>query len=274
MTDETKAVDLTPMTMLQTALTSGAGVDTLERLLALQERWQEQQARRAFEAALSGLRAELPPILKTREVDFTSSKGRTHYRHEDLAEISGALSPVMAKHGLSFRWRTDTGRPGEVQVTCIVAHRDGHSEETALSGPYDQSGNKNPIQAIGSAVTYLQRYTLKAALGVAAAHDDDGRASRAAVEAQRDAAREKALEPFKNLWAECSDVLTSDDWAEMLEEITGKRKVGRDEVLAAWRTTVQERRNVEVDDLPDPEPADEGEREAQQELGNGQPDIF
>lgn len=38
----------------------------------------------------------------------------------------------------------------------------------------DESGNKNSIQSIGSTVTYLQRYTLKAGLGLAAASDDDG----------------------------------------------------------------------------------------------------
>jgi hypothetical protein len=41
----------------------------------------------------------------------------------------------------------------------------------------DQSGAKNSIQAIGSTISYLQRYTLKAALGLAAANDDDGKAS-------------------------------------------------------------------------------------------------
>jgi hypothetical protein len=60
-------------------------------------------------------------------------------------------------------------------VTCIIAHSAGYSEENSLSAPFDPSGNKNPLQAIGSAQTYLQRYTLKAALGLAAAKDDDAR---------------------------------------------------------------------------------------------------
>jgi hypothetical protein len=52
-------------------------------------------------------------------------------------------------------------------------------EETTLPGMPDLSGNKNPIQAIGSAVTYLQRYTLKAALGltVSKEEDDDARSA-------------------------------------------------------------------------------------------------
>src|SRR5690606_5500273 len=38
----------------------------------------------------------------------------------------------------------------------------------------DSSGSKNAIQAIGSTLTYLQRYTLIQALGLAASDDDDG----------------------------------------------------------------------------------------------------
>jgi uncharacterized protein YyaL (SSP411 family) len=59
-------------------------------------------------------------------------------------------------------------------VTCVVSHRDGHFEETTLAAGRDESGNKNSIQAVGSTLTYLQRMTLKAALGLAASDDDDG----------------------------------------------------------------------------------------------------
>jgi hypothetical protein len=164
-----------PMTVLQQAIAGGAGIDVLERLLVLQERWEATQARKDFDAAMAALRADLPTIVKTREVDFSTAKGRTHYRYEDLACVTEAVSPAMAAHGLSFRWQTDSSAPGAIRVTCVVSHAAGHVELTTLSCANDDSGNKNDIQAIGSAVTYLQRYTLKAALGLAASADDDGR---------------------------------------------------------------------------------------------------
>ena len=167
--------DLTPLAMLDRAVAAGAGIETLERLMALQERWQANQARQAFTAALSKVRSDLPAIVKNRTVDFKSPKGHTHYKYEDLAGLVETLSPILARNGLSFRWRTDSTQPGMVSVTNILEHAEGHAEETTLSGPYDMSGNKNPIQAVGSVVTYLQRYTLKAAIGVAAGLDDDGR---------------------------------------------------------------------------------------------------
>ncbi len=174
----TTIATITPMSVLEQAVRDGSGVEVLERLLGLQERYAANQARQAFDAAMAALRADLPTIAKSRKVDFTTDTGRTHYQYEDLAAVTEAVSPAMAKQGLSFRWHTDSSK-GAITVTCIVSHRAGHNEQTTLSCPADGTGNKNNIQAIGSAVTYLQRYTLKAALGLAAAVDDDARTADA-----------------------------------------------------------------------------------------------
>ena len=170
---------ITPMTMIDRALVSGAAPETLERLLALQERWEANQGRKAFDEAMAAAKAEIPTIRKNRTVDFTSSKGRTHYKHEDLAEIAETVNPILGKFGLSYRFKT-TNAPNEpITVTCIITHRMGYFEETTLAGPRDDSGNKNALQQVGSTLTYLQRMTLKAALGLAASEDDDGQKSEA-----------------------------------------------------------------------------------------------
>lgn len=171
---EETPVALTPMDMLGRAVTAGADIDVLEKLMALQERYEASQGRKAFDNALAAAKAEIPVIFKNRTVDFTSQKGRTHYKHEDLAEIARTVTPILANHGLSYRFRTTSAPNEPVTVTCIVSHRDGHFEENTLSAGRDDSGNKNSIQAVGSTLTYLQRMTLKAALGLAASEDDDG----------------------------------------------------------------------------------------------------
>lgn len=164
---------ITPMEMLDRAVTQGASVETLSQLMALQERWEANQARKAFDEAMAAAKANMPAIIKTRKVDFTTGKGRTNYQYEDLASIMNQIGPVLSANGLSVRYRT-TAEPNQpISVTCIISHRMGHSEENTLMAGKDDSGNKNSIQAIGSTVTYLQRYTLKAALGLAAAADDD-----------------------------------------------------------------------------------------------------
>ncbi len=165
-----------PMAMLATAVERGADISTIERLAELAERMEQQRARRDFDEAISAAKAEIPVIHKNKTVDFTSQKGRTNYSYEDLAEISRCVSPVLAKYGLSYRFRTSVEN-STVVVTCIISHRGGHFEENSLPGSRDESGNKNNNQALGSTVTYLQRYTLKAALGLAASVDDDSLAS-------------------------------------------------------------------------------------------------
>ena len=173
---EPKSSALTPMSMLEKAITSGATVEVMERLMGLQERWEATQARKAFDNAMADAKAEIPVIIKNQSVGYENknSSSKTSYMHEDMAQIARTIDPIIAKHGLSYRFRT-TSEAARVIVTCVVSHRDGHSEENSLSSGHDGSGGKNAIQGLGSALTYLQRYSLKAAFGLAAAADDDGR---------------------------------------------------------------------------------------------------
>lgn len=173
---------LTPMDMVGRAVASGASIEVVEKLMALHERWEANQARKAFDEAMSAAKAEIPVIIKNRQVGFDSKKAgaaRTDYRHEDMGAIARTIDPILSKHGLSYRFRTSSQPNEPISVTCIVSHRLGHSEENSLMAGRDDSGNKNSIQQIGSTITYLQRYTLKAALGLASASDDDGKSADA-----------------------------------------------------------------------------------------------
>lgn len=166
----------TPMEILSRAVSQGASIDVLEKLMGLQERWEANEARKAFEKAMAAASAEMPMLVKNRSVGYESKKSgsSTSYKHEDLAEVVGAVGPVLSKHGLSHRFET-SNEPGKaISVTCVISHELGHSIRNMMMAPPDISGQKNAIQAIGSTVTYLSRYALKAALGLAAAHDDDG----------------------------------------------------------------------------------------------------
>jgi hypothetical protein len=157
-------VAMTPMAMLDRAVSSGAGIEMIEKLMGLQERWETNQARKSFDAAIAAAKAEIPVIAK-------NATGHNSKKYANFAAIAGTIDPIISKHGLSYRFRTTQGE--RISVTCILSHRDGHSEETTLSGPADNSGNKNAIQSIGSTLTYLQRYSLVQMLGLAASEDDD-----------------------------------------------------------------------------------------------------
>lgn len=222
---------LTPMEILSSAVERGADVLVLEKLLGLQERWEHNQARKAFDEAMSAARAEIPTITKSREVDFTTAKGRTNYRYEDLASIADAVKPVLARHGLSYRFRTSSKPNEPVTVTCIVSHRLGYSEENTLSAARDESGNKNSIQAIGSAVTYLQRYTLKAALGLAVSNDDDGQAAGGASQTP-DQPRQQRSNPQSS-----SQLKKNGAWESFTDKVQHFRDARDLDGLKAWFTS-------------------------------------
>jgi ERF superfamily len=96
------------------------------------------------------------------------------YDHATLDHVTEAITETLSAVGISHRWKVS--QSPEIAVTCVLTHEMGHSEETTLQALPDTSGSKNSIQAIGSTVTYLERYTLLAATGMAAAGmDNDGR---------------------------------------------------------------------------------------------------
>ena len=159
--------ELNPMQMLQIAVQRGTNADELKLMLELQREWKADKARDAFVAAMNGFRAEALKIVKSKAVEF----GNTKYKHATLAQIVDVAAPALSKHGLSHRW--ETKQDGAITVSCIITHELGHSERTTLTAAPDTSGGKNSIQAIGSTVSYLQRYTFTAITGLAASDADD-----------------------------------------------------------------------------------------------------
>lgn len=167
-------IAITPMEMLQMAVQQGADLEKLKQLMDLQERWEKNEARKAFVTAMNAFKENPPDIYKTKHVKF----GDTEYDHAILSNAADLIGAAMSKQGLSFRWDCDQLEGGTIRVTCVITHIQGHSERVSLQAGADQSGKKNNIQALGSTVSYLQRYTLFAATGLAAKNvDDDGHGS-------------------------------------------------------------------------------------------------
>lgn len=164
-----------PAAMMLQAMSQGASLEQVEKMMDLQERWERREAEKAFNEALAAFKAEAVEVLKRKQVAFTTRDGdTTSYKHAELSDVVDAVGPALSKHGFSYRWDVKQEK-GEITVTCILKHSKGHSESVTMSAPPDASGKKNAIQQIASATSYLQRYTLKAITGVAEkGQDDDG----------------------------------------------------------------------------------------------------
>lgn len=171
-----KRDDVNPLVILQSAVNSGASVETLERLMALAERYQANMAKAQFDAAMAAFKSNPPKLVKNKLVHFENKAGQvTEYKHETLDAVTEQITSALSAVGIQHRYEPTNGENGSVGVTCILSGF-GHEVKTGpIFAPSDNSGGKNGIQAVGSALTYLQRYTLKMACGLAAAEDDDGK---------------------------------------------------------------------------------------------------
>jgi len=160
-----------PDALIMFALEKGADLDKLEKLMIIKREHEKDEARKAYHKAMAEFKANPPKIDKDKKVGYSTSKGNVGYSHASLANVVEKITTELSKHGLSASWRTQQN--GKVIVTCKITHILGHSEETPLSADADMSGSKNSIQAIGSTITYLERYSLLAILGLATKDQDD-----------------------------------------------------------------------------------------------------
>jgi len=182
MTDQEKALikkEVSPVIqMLQN--TKDIDVEKIGKLLEYQEKWEKMEAKKAYLEAFNNFKKNPPKIIKDKHVGFTSKKtgGTTEYDYTSLSYLVAKIEPCLNKVGLSISWKISDGDNGQVKVTVFLTHMFGHSESCSMSSAPDTSGAKNSIQAKGSAISFLKRYTLFAILGLTAFdHDDDGQSS-------------------------------------------------------------------------------------------------
>lgn len=174
MTDSHEIIETPPVQMEQrpdalmhplvaAVLSKDPTPETLERLMAMQAKWEKAEAERQFDEAMVELKSKLPSVIgHDKRVKFSS----TNYTHSSLANVVGSVTDVCGGHGFSISWDSDTTGK-EIVVSCRIAHRAGHKRLTTMSSPVDRSGSKGDCQARMSTVTMLQRYTLVLALGLA-----------------------------------------------------------------------------------------------------------
>lgn len=162
--------------IMQIAIQKNYAPEFIEKMMDLQERHEVNQAKRAFHIAMAKFKANPPKIWRDMQVKYEVGQKVTTWSHADLATAAEAINKALGENGLNSTWRTLPLDNNKIRVTCIIAHELGHSEKTYLESNPDTTGSKNAIQALGSAVFYLERYTLFALTGLAPARmDDDGK---------------------------------------------------------------------------------------------------
>ena len=171
------------VSLVQMAMQKNYDPEFIKQMMDLQERNDARVAKQAYHKAMAKFKANPPEIWRDMQVKYEQGTKTTEWSHADLATAGKAIDIALGKHGLNSTWRLLPIENNKTRVTCIIAHELGHSEETFLEAGPDKTGSKNDIQAIGSTVFYLERYTLFALTGLAPARmDDDGKSTSGPVE--------------------------------------------------------------------------------------------
>lgn len=112
--------------------------------------------------SLADFQQEVPPIYKG-----TSGYG---YKYADWGEILQVVNPLLKKHNLGFTQLLDG-----TSLKTIVFHTE---EDSQLVSTVDipqgvELKGMNDFQVLGSAITYLRRYSLSSILGLVTDEDAD-----------------------------------------------------------------------------------------------------
>lgn len=111
--------------------------------------------------ALAQLQQECPTIAKA-ETGY-------RYNYASLESILKIVNPLLAKHGLGFSQPLD----GKSVKTILFHIESGDVLESSVEIPQDvQLAKMNQFQVLGSAITYLRRYSLASILGLVTEDND------------------------------------------------------------------------------------------------------
>lgn len=149
--------------------------DQLKELMELQERHDANEAKKAFNIAMSNFQGKCPIIAKSKKVDFSSKGGnRVKYNYSPLEEIVRVIKPILDEFSLGFYFNTEELDKNRTKLETTITHAAGHSVTTSRVFPtVHDDGRMNQSQREKSALSFAKRAGLENALGIITADEDD-----------------------------------------------------------------------------------------------------
>lgn len=201
------------LAMMREAMTNpDVDPDKARAMLELMREMENDERKAEFNRDKIAAKAAMPAIFKR---GFNSHQKTSYVKFEDLQR---AVDPILHKFNLMLEFDVESDTR-EIRVTPILRHSNGWTERgSSLGGGPDTGPGRTPIQAIGSAVSYLKRYTAEAMLNLTRdGEDNDGalregsllndRQSGLVVDAQQWADDGRYTEEFGKLSAKDKAVL-------------------------------------------------------------------
>lgn len=121
----------------------------------------------ALAGALAKAQGEMQNAARDSENPFFKST------YADLTSVWDACRGPLSKNGLSITQTFENSPEGKLMLRTTLLHVSGGSVSSLL--PIVPV--KNDPQGVGSAITYMRRFSLSALVGIAPGDDDDGNAA-------------------------------------------------------------------------------------------------
>ena len=162
----------TPMALIQMAINQpNFPIENLERLMALQERWEKNQAKKAFIDSMAKFQSECPMIEKTKKVYEKNDPSKIRYSYAPLESIVEQVKEIISKHGFSYGFDEDKDEQN-TKIICTVTHQLGHSEQTTFKIPVGSEQYMTDVQKHGARMTFGKRYAFCNAFGIMTGDED------------------------------------------------------------------------------------------------------
>ncbi|MCK5132724.1 MAG: ERF family protein [Candidatus Sabulitectum sp.] len=160
------------------AINPDVSVDKMERIMAMQERILDRQAKQEFASAMMSVQRDIAPIKKRLRNDHTDSS------YANLDAVNRAVTPIYTVNGFSLTFgSTDSPIPECIRVICDVFHTGGYEKQYTYDSPIDNMGakgspTKTRAHGSGSAISYGRRYLVAMIFNLTLTdEDDDGNAA-------------------------------------------------------------------------------------------------
>jgi ERF superfamily len=159
-----------------------AGVEKLDRMMAMYERQKAKEAELGFNAAKGRILKKLAGIkfVKNRPAIYEIEKGTPQrgtyeaFKYAPLEEIDKHLRPLLLEEEMDLSYSDEPREHGWILIRGRLKHLPGgHFEDSFMPAPPDTSSGKSIVQGVGSTNSYLRRYIACNIFNIVVVGDDD-----------------------------------------------------------------------------------------------------
>ncbi|MEC4049309.1 ERF family protein [Flavobacterium sp. SUN046] len=154
------------------------------------------------------------------------------YTYADLPKVFEIINPLLKKHGLGFSQLMQ----GQSIQTILFHIESGETLESLTDIPQNVSlKGMNEYQVLGSAITYLRRYSISSILGLVTDKDTDASGEQQKSKAPASSSSKEAELPWLNVTDK--DKNFTREWSRLIAKKQAKEPIDIKELRKFYRVS-------------------------------------